>query len=463
MSNHRLLQPKILIPENSLLNSSDFVFGTATSAFQIEGDAKSREASIWDTFCKQPNAIADNSTGDIACDHIRLWQQDVEILRTLNVNAYRFSLSWPRLIKSDGRLNTQGVDFYHTLLDKLNELNIKPFVTFYHWDLPQYLQDEGGWINRDTASHFRDFVYTISCSFKGKVYSYATLNEPYCSAHLGYQTGVHAPGIIDKRYSKKVAHHLLLAHGLGMQVLNITSPLTKNGIVLNVSPTYPETPCPEDKAAADLADQEINHWYLKPVIEGKYPELLDQLPDEYKPEIHEKDMEIIATPIDYLGLNYYTRTVVAADENELYVTSNPTDLPLTDMGWEIYPQGFTDILNRLNNEYQLPPVYITENGAAMPDKLVNGEVHDLERLQYLQHHLVAVHKAIEDGVDIQAYFAWSLMDNFEWAEGYLKRFGLVYVDFETQERIIKQSGKAYADFLAARITATQTINKEASC
>ncbi|MCP4272647.1 MAG: beta-glucosidase [Gammaproteobacteria bacterium] len=455
MFNPRLLQTKIVMPERSRLNSSDFIFGVATSAFQIEGNIESREITIWDTFCRQQGRIIDNSTADRACDHIRLWEQDIEILQSLNVDAYRFSLSWARLIKSDGSLNHNGFTFYHNLLDKLNEVNIKPFVTFYHWDLPQFIQDKGGWLNRDTASLFSDYVEIVSRSFKNKIYSYATLNEPYCSAHLGYETGIHAPGITDKSCSKIVAHHLLLAHGLGMQVLNVTSPQSQNGIVLNVSPTYPATSDPEDIKATVIADQEINHWFLKPVLEGSYPELIDKLPKEYQPDIHEHDLKIISTPIDYLGINYYTRTVIQADDKKHYAVNTPSELPTTEMGWEIYPKGYTDILNRLNDEYQLPPVYLTENGAAMSDTLINGGVQDLERLQYYQEHLIAVHQAIEDGVDIRAYFAWSLMDNFEWAEGYTKRFGLVYIDYETQQRTIKQSGLTYGEFLNSRSSTKQ--------
>jgi len=455
MPANKLSVRKISIPESSRMRSADFIYGVATSAFQIEGGAESRGSSIWDTFCKTSGNILDLSNADVACNHYELWQDDVELLQSLNVDAYRFSISWPRVLNSDGTVNHKGINFYQKLLDKLNDCGIKPFVTLYHWDLPQYLDDKGGWLNRDTASHFRDYVYQISTAFKNKVHSYATLNEPYCSAHLGYQTGDHAPGISNKQYSKKVAHHLLLAHGLGMQVLKETSPASRNGIVLNVSPVYPATSRPEDVQAADIADQEINHWYAKPLIDGKYPELLDKLPDEHKPDIHDGDMAIIATPIDYLGINYYTRTIVEADENEFYSGLTQAELPVTEMGWEIFPRGFTDILNTLNDEYQLPPIFITENGAAIADEMVNSEVLDPDRLQYLQEHLLAVHQAIEDGVDVQAYFAWSLMDNFEWAHGYSKRFGLVYVDYETQQRTIKQSGLAYAEFLNSRTTSKQ--------
>jgi len=454
---------RIVLPKNSAMNSTDFTFGVATSAFQIEGSVTSRESNIWDTFCKQDGAIIDASNGNVACDHTRLWEQDVDIIRSLNFDAYRFSISWARVINSDGTLNLDGLDFYNKLIDKLNTLDIKPYVTLYHWDLPEFIQEKGGWLNRDTASYFRDYTYAVSRSFADKVYSYATLNEPMCSAQLGYETGIHAPGLTGKQYSKKVAHHLLLAHGLGMQVLNVTSPESKNGIVLNVSPTYPASSSIDDINASHEADQEMNHWYLKPLLEGRYPELLDTLTEENKPEIHEQDLNIISAPLDYLGINYYTRIVIEADKEERYNIKATSDLPKTEMGWDIFPDGFEDILSRLNDEYQLPPVYITENGAAMPDQIINGSVRDNDRIEYFQGHLNAVHRAIENGVDIHGYFAWSLLDNFEWAEGYTKRFGLVHVDYDTQQRTIKHSGLAFGDVLSSRTASHQNTKEVISC
>ncbi len=439
---------KISIPENSRLHSPEFIYGVATASFQIEGGRESREKNIWDTFCQSTGTIEDSSNGNIACNHYQLWEDDVELIRSLNVDAYRFSISWARVLNSDGTINQKGVEFYNRLLDRLNDYGIKPFVTLYHWDLPQHLEHKGGWLSRDTAYRFRDYTDIVSRLFKGKVYSYATLNEPYCSAHLGYETGIHAPGI--KQLGKKAAHHLLLAHGLGMQVLQTNSPHTKNGIVVNVSPTYPATNNSEDIKATRIADQDINHWYIKPIFEGTYPELLEQIPVKHRPDIQQNDLKIISTAIDYLGINYYTRTVIEASQNTMYEVKEPSIKPLTEMGWEVYPEGYFDILTRLNNEYKLPPVYLTESGAAMSDQLIAGEVQDLDRVDFLQVHLEAIHRAIEQGVDIQSYFAWSLMDNFEWAKGYTKRFGLVYVNYETQQRIIKQSGLAYQDFIGCR-------------
>jgi beta-glucosidase len=458
---------KISLPLHSALNSRDFVFGVATAAFQIEGAYEGRLPCIWDTFCDTKGTIKDSSNGKVACDHIARWQEDVELVASLGVDAYRFSVSWPRVIKQDGSLNQQGVDFYLTLLDSLIAKGIKPFVTLYHWDLPQYLEDEGGWLNRDTAYRFRDYVDLISTAFADKVYSYATLNEPFCSGYLGYELGVHAPGKVGKQYGKKAVHHLLLAHGLAMQVLQRNSPDSLNGIVLNFSPCYAKTDKAEDIAAAELADQHFNHWYIKPLIDAAYPSLIDVLPQEHKPHIVAGDMDIIAQPLDYLGINYYTREVYRACEEDGFKHAQDKVEPLTDMGWEIFPQGLTDLLVSLNEEYRLPPVYITENGAAMPDKLINGEVHDLDRVDYFQQHLLAVNDAIEQGVDIRGYFAWSLMDNFEWAEGYEKRFGIVYVDYVTQVRTIKASGLAFKDVINQRQPASDikvpAPTKRSSC
>lgn len=441
---------KIKIPKKSIMNSSSFTYGVATASFQIEGGRDSRLPCIWDVFCNTPEKIKDKSNGDVACDHYSLWKEDIELIDSLNVDAYRFSISWPRVMHKDGTLNQHGVDFYIQLLDKLNDKKIKPFVTLYHWDLPQHIEETGGWLNRETAYKFRDYVNLITKAFGDRVYSYATLNEPFCSAYLGYEIGIHAPGKIGKEYGKKAAHHLLLAHGLAMQVLCVNSPNSKNGIVLNFSPCYSESDSSADKAAAALADDHFNQWYIKPIIEGCYPDLIDTLPIEQRPIINPGDLKVISHAIDYLGVNYYTRSIYQADDCNGFKEVIPDNAPLTDMGWEIYPQGFTDLLVSLNQKYKLPPIYITENGAAFPDTIKNNSVNDVSRIMYYQSHLNAVNNAIDLGVNIQGYFAWSLMDNFEWAEGYLKRFGIVYVDYKTQKRTIKASGYAYRDLIIER-------------
>ena len=440
---------KISLPFNSPLLTKDFVYGVATASFQIEGGYEHRLPCIWDTFCSTEGKIADNSHGHIACDHYNNWQQDIDLIESLGVDAYRLSISWPRVMTQDAKLNPVGVKFYTDILDELKRRNIKAFVTLYHWDLPQHLEDEGGWLNRKTAYAFEQYVELITNAFGTRVYSYATLNEPFCSAFLGYEIGIHAPGLVGKQYGKKAAHHLLLAHGLAMNVLNKTSPNTQNGIVLNFTPAYPLTDTQQDIDSAKYADDYLNQWYMKPIIDGKYPDIINQLPKDHLPDIHPGDMELISQPIDYLGINFYTRQVYKAHPTDIYEPIAPTG-PLTDMGWEIYPQSFTDLLVSLNATYTLPPIYITENGAAMPDTYNNGEVNDLDRLNYYNDHLNAVHNAVEQGVTIHGYFAWSLMDNFEWAEGYLKRFGIVYVDYKTQQRTIKNSGLAYKALISNR-------------
>lgn len=442
---------KLSLPENSPMQKKSFLYGVATASFQIEGGADSRLPCIWDTFCATPGKIADASNGLTACDHFNKWEEDVELIASLGVDAYRFSISWPRVMNKDGSVNPKGIDFYIALLDRLNEKGIKPFVTLYHWDLPQYLEDAGGWLNRQTAYEFANYADLITKAFGTRVYSYATFNEPFCSAFLGYEIGVHAPGKASKDFGRKAAHHILLAHGLGMKVLQKNSPDTLNGIVLNFTPCYPATQKTEDLRASELADQYHNQWYIKPLMDKAYPEILDLLPESQKPEILEGDLDIIGQPMDYLGINFYTRlTYSAPTQAEEFFTEHEHLHPRTDIGWEIYPQALTDLLVRLNSLYNLPPIYITENGAAMADKLVDGEVNDLDRLDYYDQHLNAVHNAVIAGVRVDGYFAWSLMDNFEWAEGYLKRFGLVYVNYETQVRTLKQSGIAYKQLLAER-------------
>lgn len=440
---------KFSLPQSSKMLSKDFVYGVATASFQIEGGASKRLPCIWDTFCDTPNKIVDGSNGQTACDHFHLWQEDIALIDSLGVDAYRLSISWPRVITKEGELNPEGVKFYTNILESLKSRNIKAFVTLYHWDLPQHLEDEGGWLNRDTAYKFRDYVELISTAFGDLVYSYATLNEPFCSSFLGYEVGVHAPGKVGKEYGRKAAHHLLLAHGLAMQVLAKTSPNTKNGIVLNFTPCYSETDSEADKQAAAFADDYFNQWYIQPIYEGKYPDIINKLPIAHRPDIVKGDMEIIAQPTDYLGVNFYTRAIYRHDEKEYYFQVEPPE-PRTDIGWEIYPQAFTDLLVSLNEKYTLPPIYITENGASIDDVIVAGKVEDERRFNYYQQHLNAVNDAIEKGVVVHGYFAWSLMDNFEWAEGYLKRFGIVYVDYDTQIRTIKQSGYAYKALISNR-------------
>ncbi|MDP4945348.1 MAG: GH1 family beta-glucosidase [Alishewanella sp.] len=441
---------KITLAKTSPLLQPNFVFGVATSSFQIEGAADSREPCIWDTFCDTPGRIKDNSDGKVACDHVARWRDDIELIAGLGVDAYRFSIAWGRVINRDGSINEAGLAFYQQLLDALQAKKIKAFVTLYHWDLPQYLEDHGGWLNRNTAYKFAEYTDIVTKAFGDKVYSYATLNEPFCSAYLSYEAGIHAPGFQNRQQGRQAAHHLLLAHGLAMRVLRKNAPHAKNGIVLNFSPCHPASNSAADVRAAEMADQYHNQWYLQPLLEGSYPPLLAELATDEQPLRVDGDMAIIAEPIDFLGVNYYTRTVYRANEKGWFSDVPPTTPPLTDMGWEIYPKGLTEILLALHQRYTLPPIYITENGAAMPDSLLQDKVADQHRVDYFQQHLQATENAIKAGVDIQGYFAWSLMDNFEWAEGYAKRFGIVYVDYVTQQRTLKNSAIALRDVFANR-------------
>ncbi|MCB5226540.1 beta-glucosidase [Alishewanella sp. 16-MA] len=441
---------KITLAKTSPLLQPNFVFGVATSSFQIEGAADSREPCIWDTFCDTPGRIKDNSDGKVACDHVARWRDDIELIAGLGVDAYRFSIAWGRVINRDGSINEAGLAFYQQLLDALQAKKIKAFVTLYHWDLPQYLEDHGGWLNRNTAYKFAEYTDIVTKAFGDKVYSYATLNEPFCSAYLSYEAGIHAPGFQNRQQGRQAAHHLLLAHGLAMRVLRKNAPHAKNGIVLNFSPCHPASNSAADVRAAEMADQYHNQWYLQPLLEGSYPPLLAELATDEQPLRVDGDMAIIAEPIDFLGVNYYTRTVYRANEKGWFSDVPPTTPPLTDMGWEIYPKGLTEILLALHQRYTLPPIYITENGAAMPDSLLQDKVADQHRVDYFQQHLQATEDAIKAGVDIQGYFAWSLMDNFEWAEGYAKRFGIVYVDYVTQQRTLKNSAIALRDVFANR-------------
>ncbi|WP_018984395.1 GH1 family beta-glucosidase [Salinimonas chungwhensis] len=442
---------KLVVPEGSVFKSPDFTVGVATSSFQIEGAAESREASIWDTFCQQPGAIADNSDGTVACDHINRWHEDLSLIASLNVDAYRFSVSWPRIMRADGSVNQQGIDFYIGILDFLHAHNIRAYVTLYHWDLPQYLEDRGGWLNRETAYEFARYTEVVTKAFGDRVYSYATLNEPFCSAYLGYEIGVHAPGKAERAYGKKAIHHLLLAHGLAMPVIRRLAPSAQAGIVLNFTPYYPASAADADAAATALAHAHHTDWYIQPLLTAQYPALLDDLPEIERPDILPGDMQIISAANDYLGVNYYTRARVCYDQTHGFRRLEaPSNSPTSAMGWEVFPQGLTDLLIRLHEDYVLPPVLITENGMACDDTLIDGKVADYQRIAYLQAHMDAVNNAAVAGVNITGYFVWSLLDNFEWALGYTKRFGIVYVDYDSQQRFLKQSAIALQAMLAER-------------
>ncbi|MEY4728869.1 MAG: hypothetical protein RL020_27 [Pseudomonadota bacterium] len=427
-----------------------FTWGVATAAFQIEGasDTDGRGASIWDTFCNQPGTIADKSDGKVACDHYHLYQQDIDLIEEIGVDAYRFSISWSRVqALGQGAWNEKGFDFYARLIDGMLARGVKPYATLYHWDLPQALQDNGGWNNRETCAHFSEYAAEVARRFGDKLVSIATHNEPWVVSILGHESGIFAPGIRDRKIAMQTAHHLLLSHGMALQSMRATGTKAQLGIVLNQSPFYPATSAPEDVAKAKLEDGLLVRWYMDPLLKGHYPADVMQHLGKDAPDITAGDLDIIRAPLDFIGINYYTRQVVSAQPDFNHAANK---LPLTDMGWEICPEGLTDLLVRLNRDYPLPPLLITENGAAFPDQLSNGEIDDLPRIAYLKQHIAAVHHAIQQGVNVSGYFVWSLLDNFEWASGYEKRFGIIYVDYATQKRYLKNSAKWYKQFLVGK-------------
>jgi beta-glucosidase len=435
-----------------------FLWGVATSSQQIEGGCREggRGESIWDRLAATPGRIADGSDAVVACDHYHRWQEDVDLMRWLGVGAYRFSIAWPRVMPDGCSLNKEGLDFYDALVDALLEAGIKPFVTLYHWDLPQALQDRGGWGKRSTVEAFADYTDVVTGRLGDRVPFWATHNEPWCIATLGHEEGHHAPGHRDPAEALRVAHHILLSHARALGVVRRNSPASEVGIVLNLVPVWPASPEAADSEAARRFDGFFNRWYLDPIFRGKYPE--DAIEDRIRrghtetldlPFVEPGDMEAIAAAIDFLGVNYYSRVVVRAGEK-----GEPVAFPvvpedeLTDMHWEVFPEGLYDLLIHLKNEYSPVKIFITENGAAYADGPdARGRIADSRRIDYLRSHLMSAHRAIKEGVPLEGYFIWSLLDNFEWAHGYTKRFGLYWVDFETQQRIPKDSAFWYRDVI----------------
>ena len=437
-------------PKDSKLNDPKFLFGVATASYQIEGatNVDERCPSIWDTFCAKPGAVYKQHNGDVACDHYHLYQDDVDLIADLGVDAYRLSIAWPRIIRPDGSINQKGLDFYGRVISALKEKNLTIMATLYHWDLPQYLDDEGGWLNRETAYKYAEYVEVVSSYFGDRIDFYATLNEPWCSAFHGYSDGKHAPGITDDRSAFLASHNLLLAHGLAIPILRRNAVNSKHGIVLNFTPAYPANDSAKD--VTDFAD-EYNHWFIKPIMKGEYPKSVYQHYIDLMPTIEDGDMGIINAKIDFLGVNNYSRSVIDKDgQYPNHKQVHLSDVERTQIGWEVYPAGLLKLLTDLHQTYQLPPIYITENGAAVDDQVVDGAVEDEQRCRYYQNHLSSVDQAIRKGVDIRGYFAWSLMDNFEWSEGYKMRFGIVYVDYKTQKRIPKRSALWFKEFLDSR-------------
>jgi beta-glucosidase len=426
----------------------DFAWGVATSAFQIEGAAREdgKGESIWDRFCRVPGAIADASNGDVACDHYHRLDADLDLVGSLGVDIYRFSVSWPRVQPlGEGAWNEKGLAFYDRLVDGLLARGLAPHLTLNHWDLPQALQDKGGWASRDTVHRFVDYALGIQRRLGDRLAAITTHNEPWVVAVLGHEEGTFAPGIKSRKTGLQVAHHLLLSHGLALQALRQAGATAQLGIVLNMAHQMPLTDSEADKAQARLDDARGRRWYADPLFKGRYPaEILEELGAD-APAVEPGDMRVIATPMDYIGINYYSRALSSAAGP---IEAKDKPYPKTDMGWEIYPDGLYELLMTLHREYDLPRTYITENGGAFPDPTTDGRVHDADRIDYLATHVAAVGRALAAGVPMAGYMVWSLMDNFEWASGYAKRFGIVHVDYATLARTPKDSALWYRDLVA---------------
>jgi beta-glucosidase len=466
--------------EQRLEFPDDFIWGSATAAFQIEGASveDGRLPSIWDVFCRVPGKIRNGDTGDVACDHYHRLTEDLDLMASLGLSSYRFSVSWPRVIPGGtGPVNTAGLDFYQRLVDGLLERNITPLLTLYHWDLPQALQNAGGWASRETPARFADYAEVIGRALGDRIPTFTTLNEPWCSAFLGHASGVHAPGITDNATALAAAHHLNLAHGRAVSALRATSrPGTQVSITLNLAQVRPASDSAADQAAAQHVDAIANRVFLDPILRGLYPsDLLHgtrHLTDWSF--VHDGDLAEISAPIDVVGVNFYAPSRVAAPTEQIrsQVTgrwvndpsqadagpspwpgtdraySVPQPGPYTDMGWPIAPESFTELLLRVHQDYPEIPMLITENGCAFDDTVAaDGVVHDTERIRYVEQHLAAVHAAIVAGADIRGYYLWSLMDNFEWAWGYSKRFGMVHVDYQTLVRTPKDSALWFRDVI----------------
>ncbi|GAB4477016.1 MAG: GH1 family beta-glucosidase [Anaerolineae bacterium] len=443
------------MPESQFLAfPADFLWGMATSSYQIEGAVTEdgRKPSIWDTFCRTPGKVYKGHTGDVAADHYHRYAEDVAIMAELGLKAYRFSIAWPRVVpEGSGAVNPKGLDFYERLIDLLLENHITPFVTLYHWDLPQVLEDAGGWPNRATAQHFADYVRVVADRLGDRVRHWITLNEPFVSAVLGHFTGQHAPGRTDPAATFAAGHHLLLAHGLAVEALRAALPQgAQVGITLDYSPMYPASDTEEDRAAAWRFDGIRNRLFFEPVLLGHYPQDMLELLGPLVPPHQPDDLTKMSAPLDFIGLNYYTRTVIRHDPAVPIINTAQIYPPGSEysMMWESFPTGLHESLTRIWNDYHPAAIYITENGVPVPDDVdLDGNVRDYRRLRYVRDHIAQVHRAIQSGIDVRGYMHWSLLDNFEWGHGYRMRFGMVYVDFETQKRIIKHSGRWYAQVI----------------
>ncbi len=425
-----------------------FLFGVATSAYQIEGGVEDRSPSIWDVFSHTPGKVLNGDTGDVAVDHYHRYEEDVSIMSDMGIEAYRFSISWPRVMTDGVKPNQKGIDFYDRLIDLLLKNGIEPVVTLYHWDLPLALDDKGGWLNPDIALWFRDYAGEMFERFKDRVKIWITLNEPWCSAFLGYYFGVHAPGHRDLKEAFIAAHNLLRAHGYAVRAFRESNVKGEIGLTNVVTWIEPGGDKEEDIRAAQIVDTIVNGIFHQTVVYGKYPKMVLELAKGMGFDIPEDDMDVISEPFDFFGVNYYTRNLVVHDESDpLGFKTVPGPGPKTDMGWEVYPEGLYLSLTKLYKEYGIP-LYITENGMAGSDVLIEGEVNDEYRIDFISSHVEQLHRALKEGVDVRGYFVWTLMDNFEWQYGYSKRFGLVYIDYQHDlKRIPKKSARWYKMWL----------------
>ncbi len=430
-----------------------FVWGAAVSADQVEGAVTEdgRGESIWDRFTASPGKILNGDTGAIACDSYHRFREDVRLMRALGIDAFRFSIAWPRVMPSGrGAVNDTGLDYYDRLVDELLAAGIEPYPTLYHWDLPQALEDRGGWPVRETAEAFAEYTEAVVARLGDRVTRWITQNEPWVIAWLGYAIGQDAPGRTSVADAIAAGHHVLLSHGLALEVIRRDAPFAQVGITIDAIPMHPASGSPADAEAARVEDVLRNRWFLDPVLLGTYPEDGIRRYGGMLPPFVGEDMRTISAPIDFLGVNYYRRHVVAAGDDGTPVVLDTPDSAVTDMGWEVYPDGLRELLVRLHSDYDVPPLYVTENGAAFGDARTNGRVPDERRTAYISSHIDAIADAIDEGVPVAGYFVWSLLDNFEWSRGYSQRFGIVYVDFETLERVPKDSYHWYRDFIAAQ-------------
>ncbi len=433
--------------------ASDFLWGCATSSYQIEGASNvgGRVESIWDRFAATPGKVRDGSNGSVACDHYHRWPEDFDIARDMGLEAYRFSIAWPRIYTGSGKPNTAGLDFYSRLVDGMLERGLQPWATLYHWDLPQALQDKGGWNERATVDAYLEFVDAMTRTLGDRVKHWITHNEPWCTAMIGNFEGWHAPGLTDFPTALQVCHHLLLSHGKAVPLVRANVPDAKVGISLSLHPVRPASGSAEDRAAMERHDGLRYRWFLDPLHGRGYPQQTLDLAGAAAPSVMPGDMEAIAVATDFLGVNYYFPETIedAPGHAPLDARVVPSSAPeKTALGWEVAPAGLPELLERIERDYHPGDIYITENGSCYDDEIgADGSIDDVERRHYLMRHLDALKVAIARGVPVKGYFAWSLIDNFEWSEGYLRRFGLVHVDYNTQQRRIKGSGKWYRAFL----------------